>query len=248
MRHPRDENPKQAALRAAFAAPPPRRKTMFLAGLPPLPPARCGAWGLLAVQLRYIRPRVWLAGACGALGCLALGALPGWGADKAWALSALAPFVLLIAVAEFGRAGPCGMAELEAACRYDARQRTLARGLLVGAAQLPALAAAVAVTGRLWGALPAALYLLAPYLLAAWLCLRLLETRRGPEGLYACAAACGAVAAARLLLELADLPLYAPRAVAVWGLAALAGAVLAIRAGRRLLAAAPAPTERSFAG
>ena len=96
--------------------------------------------------------------------------------------------------------------------------------------------------------LPAALYLLAPYLLAAWLCLRLLETRRGPEGLYACAAACGAVAAARLLLELADLPLYAPRAVAVWGLAALAGAALAIRAGRRLLAAAPAPTERSFAG
>ena len=42
MRHPRDENPKQAALRAAFAAPPPRRKTMFLAGLTPLPPARCG--------------------------------------------------------------------------------------------------------------------------------------------------------------------------------------------------------------
>ena len=81
MRHPRDENPKQAALRAAFAAPPPRRKTMFLAGLPPLPPARCGAWGLLAVQLRYIRPRVWLAGAGSALGCLALGALPGWGAD-----------------------------------------------------------------------------------------------------------------------------------------------------------------------
>lgn len=248
MRHPRDENPKQAALRAAFPAPPPRRKTMFLAGLPPLPPARCGAWGLLAVQLRYIRPRVWLAGVGGALGCLALGALPGWGADKAWALSALAPLVLLIAVAEFGRAGPCGMAELEAACRYDARQRTLARGLLVGAAQLPVLAAAVAVTGRLWGALPAALYLLAPYLLAAWLCLRLLETRRGPEGLYACAAICGAVAAARLLLELADLPLYAPRAVAVWGLAALAGAALAIRAGRRLLAAAPAPTERSFAG
>ena len=67
-------------------------------------------------------------------------------------------------------------------------------------------------------------------------------------GLYACAAACGAVAAARLLLELADLPLYAPRAAAVWGLAALAGAALAIRAGRRLLAAAPAPTERSFAG
>ena len=76
MRHPRDENPKQAALRAAFAAPPPRRKTMFLAGLPPLPPARCGAWGLLAVQLRYIRPRVWLAGAGGALGSLTLGALP----------------------------------------------------------------------------------------------------------------------------------------------------------------------------
>ena len=247
MRHPRDENPKKAALRAAFPAPPPRRKTMFLAGLPPLPPARCGAWGLLAVQLRYIRPRVWLAGACGALGCLALGALPGWGADKAWALSALAPLVLLIAVAESGRAGPCGMAELEAACRYDARQRTLARGLLVGAAQLPALAAAVAVTGRLWGALPAALYLLAPYLLAAWLCLRLLETRRGPEGLYACAAACGALAGGRLLVGLADLPLYAPRAVAVGGLAALAGAVLAIRAGRRLLAAAPAPTERSFA-
>ena len=48
--------------------------------------------------------------------------------------------------------------------------------------------------------------------------------------------------------ELADLPLYAPRAAAVWGLAALAGAALAIRAGRRLLAAAPAPTERSFAG
>ena len=102
-------------------------------------------------------------------------------------------------------------------------------------------------SARLW-LRAAALYLLAPYLLAAWLCLRLLETRRGPEGLYACAAACGAVAAARLLLELADLPLYAPRAVAVWGLAALAGAALAIRAGRRLLAAAPAPTERSFAG
>ena len=248
MRHPRDENPKQAALRAAFAAPPPRRKTMFLAGLTPLPPARCGAWGLLAVQLRYIRPRVWLAGAGGALGCLALGALPGWGSAKAWALSALAPLVLLIAVAGFDSAGPYGVPELEAACRDGARQRTLARGLLVGVAQLPALAAAVAVTGRLWGALPAALYLLAPYLLAAWLCLRLLETRRGPEGLYACAAACGAVAAARLLLELADLPLYAPRAVAVWGLAALAGAALAIRAGRRLLAAAPAPTERSFAG
>ena len=113
MRHPRDENPKQAALRTAFAAPPPRRKTMFLAGLPPLPPARCGAWGLLAVQLRYIRPR------SGWPGRAARSAVWRWGRCRAGERTKPGhsrhsrPLVLLIAVAEFSRAGPCGMAELD---------------------------------------------------------------------------------------------------------------------------------------
>ena len=152
------------ALQAAFAVPPPSRKAEFLRSLPPLPPPDGGPLWLVRVQLRYIRKRVWLAGTAAAALCLGAGALPGWNADRAWALSALLPLGLLAAAAELGRSAPCGMAELEQACRYDLRQLVLARAWLLGLGQLPVLAAALAAAGPVWGA-AAALYLLAPYLL-----------------------------------------------------------------------------------
>lgn len=222
------------ALRAAFAVPPPQRKAAFLRTLPPLPPPPGGPLWLVRVQLRYIRKRVWLAAAAVTALCLAAAALPGWDAARAWTLSALLPLGLLAAVTELGRSAPCGMAELEQACRYDLRQVVLARAWLLGLGQLPGLAAALAATGPVWGA-AAGVYLLAPYLLAAWLCLWALQSFRGPEGLYACAAACAGVAVLRALLEQTPLALYAPRALWGWGAAVLLGAALTARQARRWL-------------
>ena len=224
------------ALQAAFAVPPPSRKAEFLRSLPPLPPPAGGPLWLVRVQLRYIRKRVWLAGTAVAALCLGAGALPGWNADRAWTLSALLPLGLLAAAAELGRSAPCGMAELEQACRYDLRQLVLARAWLLGLGQLPVLAAALAAAGPVWGA-AAALYLLAPYLLAAWLCLWALGVCRGPEAPFACAAACVGVAVLRTALEQAPLALYAPRALWGWGAAVLLGAGLMPRQARRWLAA-----------
>ena len=204
------------ALQAAFAVPPPSRKAEFLRSLPPLPPPAGGPLWLVRVQLRYIRKRVWLAGTAAAALCLGAGALPGWNADRAWALSALLP--------------------LEQACRYDLRQLVLARAWLLGLGQLPVLAAALAAAGPVWGAV-AALYLLAPYLLAAWLCLWALGACRGPEAPFACAAACVGVAVLRTALEQAPLALYAPPALWGWGAAVLLGAGLTARQARRWLAA-----------
>ena len=239
MRHPRDENPKQVALRTAFAAPPPRRKTMFLAGLPPLPPARCGAWGLLAVQLRYIRPRVWLAGAGGALGCLALGALPGWGADKAWALSALAPLVLLIAVAEFGRAGPCGMAELEAACPVNAQAAACARGLVLCCADAVALALLAALAGPAGGAPWAVLAQgLAPYLAALGAGLLAARRAASPDATVAAVAAAAGVCAACVLVRTICPAAFGPAAALAWWAAVAAALAFAAAQARAWLRAA----------
>ena len=140
------------------------------------------------------------------------------------------------AAAELGRSAPCGMAELEQACRYDLRQLVLARAWLLGLGQLPVLAAALAAAGPVWGA-AAALYLLAPYLLAAWLCLWALGACRGPEAPFACAAVCVGVAVLRTALEQAPLALYAPPALWGWGAAVLLGAGLTARQARRWLAA-----------
>ena len=100
-----------AELRAAFAAPPARRRAAFLAGLPAWRPHTGAGW-LLWVQLRYIRWRVWLAAAGAAGFCLWLASAPGR-QDDAWALAAVLPLVTLVLVCELARAARFGMAELE---------------------------------------------------------------------------------------------------------------------------------------
>ena len=214
-----------AELRAAFAAPPARRRAAFLAGLPAWRPNTGVGW-LLWVQLRYLRWRVWLAAAGAAGFCFWLASVPGR-QDDAWALAAVLPLVTLVLVCELARAARFGMAELEAACRYSLRQAVMARTLLLGAAMLPVLAAALAALHRMTalGLAQAAVYLLTPWLLSAGGSLWVLNRFRGAEGGYACAAVCCGVSAGRFLLTFFDEAAAAAEFLPLWQ-GALAAAIL----------------------
>lgn len=182
----------KTALRTAFAAPPPERKTAFLRVHRR---RELGSMEMLLTQAGYVRRWTWAGSVAlfAAILVLAAGREP----ETVWTASALTPLLALIAVAEWGRSRRWGMEELELACRMPLRAALLARMAAVGFFHLLLLGLAAPVLA-LWGGadvLRAGACLLTPYLLTAAVGMELSRRMRGQEGLLACAVAAALVCA-----------------------------------------------------
>lgn len=182
----------KTTLDAAFAAPPPERKAVFLKTHRR---RELASLEMLLTQAGCVRWWTWAGSA--ALFALILRMAAGANAGTVWAASALTPLLALLAVAEWGRSRRYGMEELELACRMPLRTALLARMTAVGLLHL-ALLGIAAPALALWGGagvLRAGVYLLTPYLLTTAIGMELSRRVRGQEGLLACAAVAALVCA-----------------------------------------------------
>lgn len=217
-----DRNMKKA-LKNAFYAPAPTRKTAFL--------KQHRRWELnrrdfLLTQAGYIRWWVW--GLSTLLFAAILMATARYEGQFYWFASALTPFLALLMVVENGRARFYGMEELELSCRTALRTAVLARMMILGLFHLVLLGTLTSVLA-VWGAVglfQVGLYLLTPYLLTASLGMELTRRCRGHEGLLACGGAAVLVSMAGVLPVYWRPDLYQQSALPLWG-ATLTVAVIA---------------------
>lgn len=177
-------------LKKAFAVPVsnPQKKARFLRTLPqPSIPM----WQFLLTQIAYLRKRTLLLSVLFLLPVVSGGRH--MDADTLWILSALIPFLALLAVTEGTRSTVYGMQEFEMSTRFSLKSVMLARMSVLGlldAFVLCALIPFYATAGRL-SLLQTGLYLLVPYLLTVNGSLWFTRRFHGREALYGslCAAA-----------------------------------------------------------
>jgi hypothetical protein len=192
----------KSELRAAFGAPPPKKKVAFLAALPY---PRTRYIDFLIGQAGYIRKRVWvlsLAAVAAALYSLHLSAA-GSTENMLWIISSFLPFLTLAGVTELSRSASYNMAELEMCCKYSFSHVVLARLTIIGVAELAAFIPVSVVLLRYEDAnlVPTGLCLFIPALLTCALSLTVLNRTRSREGSYACGAVACAVSFANSIFS-----------------------------------------------
>lgn len=172
-------------LKQVFAAPlpDPQEKTRFLKTLPQPP---ISMWQFLLTQIIYLRKWVLVLSALFLLPVL-------WGgryldADTLWALSALIPFLALLAVTESTRSAVYGMQEFELSTRFSLKSVMLARMSVLGLLDAFVLCCLIPfyAAGIRLSLLQTGLYLLVPYLLTVNSSLWLTRRYHGREALYGC--------------------------------------------------------------
>lgn len=172
-------------LKKAFAAPlpDPQEKARFLRTLPqPSIPM----WRFVLTQTAYLRK--WVP----ALSVLFL--LPtlrsnrDMNVDTLWGISALIPFLALLAVTESTRSAVYGMQEFEMSTRFSIKSVMLARMSILGLLDAFVLCALIPfyAAGIKLSLLQTGLYLLVPYLLTANGSLWFVRRFHGREALYGC--------------------------------------------------------------
>lgn len=196
------------SIRQAFAVPEPEDRQAFVKKIGGRERSVIGRAQFFLIQLSYIRKRIWAASAF--LFGAAVAAAYAFGRSAAgtmdqvllWCISAVTPFLALLAVVEAGRSASCGMRELEMSTRYHLPEIYLARMLFLGCGNAAELLASVILlrnAGR-ESVFMTAIYLLVPYLLtivlSLWMAGRL---ERSHTMLGAMVSAC-TVAAAYVLL------------------------------------------------
>lgn len=192
-------------LKKAFAVPVPnpQEKARFLRTLPqPSIPT----WQFLLTQIAYLRKWVLVLSVLFLLPTL-------WcnrhmDADTLWSISALIPFLALLAVTESTRSAVYGMQEFEMSTRFSIKSVMLARMSILGLLDAFVLCALIPfyAAGIKLSLLQTGLYLLVPYLLTANSSLWIARRFHGREALYGClcAAVCVSLLSCGLRL-LADI-------------------------------------------
>lgn len=172
-------------LKKAFALPlpDPQEKTRFLKSLPQSP---ISMRQFLLTQIAYLRKWVLVLSVLFLLPVL-------WGgrhmdADTLWALSALIPFLALLAVTESTRSAVYGMQEFELSTRFSLKSVMLARMSVLGLLDAFVLCCLIPfyAAGIKLSLLQTGLYLLVPYLLTVNSSLWLTRRYHGREALYGC--------------------------------------------------------------
>ncbi len=171
-------------LKQAFAFPAPDRqeKARFLRTLHR---PQISIWQFIFVQITYLRKRVL------ALSLLFL--VPGltgagnMNPNTLWILSALIPFLGLLAVTESTRSAKYGMQELEMSARFSLKSVVLAKMSILGLLDGFVICCLIPLcrSGSL-SLLQAGIYLLVPYLLTVTVSLWLTRRFHGREALYGC--------------------------------------------------------------
>lgn len=172
-------------LKKAFAVPVPnpQEKARFLRTLPqPSIPT----WQFLLTQIAYLRKWVLVLSVLFLLPTL-------WcnrhmDADTLWSISALIPFLALLAVTESTRSAVYGMQEFEMSTRFSIKSVMLARMSILGLLDAFVLCALIPfyAAGIKLSLLQTGLYLLVPYLLTANSSLWIARRFHGREALYGC--------------------------------------------------------------
>lgn len=182
------------AVKAAFEAPAPRKKEVFLKKINSSEyikqNRKITCVQFVGMQILYIRKWVWAVSFL----IFAIALFGGCVIQKnvLWILSAMMPFLALTVVTEMIRSETYGMAELEMATRFSLKSIVLARMGILGLAHL-ILLFLIALTGPKSAAADGAattlqmgVYLLVPYLLTDAGGLWLVRKIRGREAVYAC--------------------------------------------------------------
>lgn len=193
-------------IKKAFAFPEPDRqeKVRFLRTLarPPL-----GMRQFIFTQLTYLRKRIVVLSVS-----LLLPALTGAhriDPDTLWVLSALIPFLGLLAVAESTRSAMYGMQELEMSARFSLKSVMLARMSILGLLDGLVICCLVPLCRRSsMSLLQTGIYLLVPYLLTVNVSLWLTRRFHGREALYGCMCAAALVSMGSLGLHLIGAFIY----------------------------------------
>ena len=179
-------------IKTAFFPPPAEKKAGFLKDLPY---PKSSLKNFLAMQLRYIRKRVWLTYGFVLLSGLVAGFLwpsLGWIANETqfvWVISALLPVVTLSTIGELYRADFFQMAELEMSCKYNLSQIIMAKLTIFGLCNVVILPILIGLCyyRSSFGLLQVVLYLIVPYLLSCVGSMMILRRWRSKEGIYSCA-------------------------------------------------------------
>lgn len=188
-------------LKKAFAVPVPnsQEKARFLRTLPqPSIPT----WQFLLTQIAYLRKWVLVLSVLFLLPTLRNNRH--MDADTLWGISALIPFLALLAVTESTRSAVYGMQEFEMSTRFSIKSVMLARMSILGLLDAFVLCALIPfyAAGIQLSLLQTGLYLLVPYLLTANSSLWIARRFHGREALYGCLCAATAVSMSSCFLRL----------------------------------------------
>ncbi len=188
-------------LKKAFtlSLPDPQEKTRFLKSLPQSP---ISMRQFVLTQIAYLRKWVLVLSVLFLLPVL-------WGgrhmdADTLWALSALIPFLALLAVTESTRSAVYGMQEFELSTRFSLKSVMLARMSVLGLLDAFVLCCLIPfyAAGIKLSLLQTGLYLLVPYLLTVDSSLWLTRRYHGREAFYGCFCAAVVVSMASCAIRL----------------------------------------------
>lgn len=172
-------------LKKAFAVPlpDPREKARFLRTLPQ---SSIPMWRFVLTQTAYLRKWVPVLSVLFLLPTLRSNR--DMNMDTLWGISALIPFLALLAVTESTRSAVYGMQEFEMSTRFSIKSVLLARMSILGLLDAFVLCALIPFysAGIRLSLLQTGLYLLVPYLLTANSSLWIARHFHGREALYGC--------------------------------------------------------------
>lgn len=205
------------SVRQAFAVPEPEGRQAFRKKLDKRERCVIGRTQFFLIQLSYIRKRIWAAsallfGAAVAAAYTFQKSAAAGDMDQVllWCISAVMPFLALLAVVETGRSASCGMRELEMSTRYHLPEIYLARMLFLGCGNAIELLASVILlknAGR-GSVFMVAIYLLVPYLLTITLSLWVAGRLEGGHTMVSAMVSACTVAATYVLLWGANARIY----------------------------------------
>lgn len=219
-------------LSEGFAPPKPREKREFLRRAP-VPRISMGRF--LLGQLRYIRPWVWAAAlAATVIPMLGLKLLEG---NSLAAACAMSPVLAMLLITETGRSQTWGMVELEQATRFSLKSVVLARAIALGAVSGVGLLALTLSGAANLGLSPGkvGVYMLCPYLSAAYLSLWVCRRVRGREAGSICLGIGSFVSLCFGALPGFSRWLFEDRVLAFWVIACAALAAAVLREGKQMI-------------
>lgn len=147
---------------------------------------RISMWQFVLIQITYLRKKVLILS-----GLFLLPALMGAGGikpDTLWVISALIPFLALLAVTESVRSAMYGMQEFEMSTRFSLKSVMLARMSVLGLLDVIVICCLIPLCriGSNTSLLQTGLYLMVPYLLTVNISLCLTRWFHGRESFYGC--------------------------------------------------------------
>ena len=153
--------------------------------------------------------------------------------NAVWLVSSLVPFLAMEVVTESGKSGACGMEELEKSARFSLKSVVMARFLILGIFNLGIMffLSCICREAVNMPLMRSVVYLFVPYLLTAFISLRIVRQFRSREGMYGCIVTAVLVGVCNLVIHRISANIHLSGEYVCWGIAA---ALLALLTGVEL--------------